>query len=205
MGRPLLEYLIERLQRVKYPVELIVATSSEHSDTPIVTLCQSLGVRTFQGDLENVLSRYGQAASEVKADIIVRITADCPLIDPKVVDHLIAQFLQHYPNVDYMSNTLKRTFPRGMDTEVFTYQALQVALERAKSAYDQEHVTPYFYTHPDQFRLMNIETSPDHSNISLVVDTPEDFVRINAILRTIYPKDPEFTYQTVLETLDSDR
>lgn len=119
LGTPLLAYQIERLRRVRGADEVIIATTTNETDQPIVDWCGRLGVKVFRGSEEDVLSRYFGAAQANDLDIVVRVTSDCPLIDPIVVDDVIRMYRQNSANFDYVSNTLERTFPRGMDTEVF--------------------------------------------------------------------------------------
>ncbi|MDD2621248.1 MAG: glycosyltransferase family protein, partial [Syntrophomonadaceae bacterium] len=143
LDKTLLEYQLERLQRVKSADNLVVATTVNNSDDPVVELCKQLGVSYYRGSEEDVLSRYYYAAREYNAEALVRITADCPLIDPQVVDRVIAYYLRHMDSCDYVSNVSQRTYPRGMDTEVFTFSMLEEAHINALEISEQEHVTPY--------------------------------------------------------------
>jgi len=130
LGKPLLEYQIERLQRVRRADELIIATTTKDTDQPIVDLAERLGIKVFRGSEEDVLSRYFYAAQENDLDVVVRITSDCPLIDPVVIDRVISAFLDKTVNSDYVSNCLTRTFPRGMETEVFPFGLLETVQKR---------------------------------------------------------------------------
>lgn len=195
LGRPLLAFLVERLKRVRGADRLVIATTTSALDEPIVAFCQKGDIDYFRGSEEDVLSRYNQAAKAFRAETIVRITADCPLIDPFVIDRIIA----HKVGVDYVSNTLVNTFPRGMDTEVFSIQALQAAQNEAKLPSEREHVTPFIYQHPERFRLLNIPYTTPQSHHRWTVDTPEDLTLVTKILEALYPIDPTFTLEAILK------
>jgi len=151
LKRPLLSYLLERVGEVGTTNEMIVATGNHPDDQPIVELCQEQGIRVFRGSDEDVLDRYLQAAREYHADVVVRITADCPLIDPNIIERVIRFYLDN--TYDYVSNTLVRTYPRGMDAEVFSRTTLEKTAYEAKAASEREHVTLFMYRHPEMFRL----------------------------------------------------
>lgn len=199
--KPLLSYLIERLRQVTLADEIVIAATTNPLDQPIVNLCQHEHIPIFLGSEEDVLDRYVQAAKQFKADIIVRISSDCPVIDPKVIDDVIAFFLKNYPTYQYVSNTLKRTYPRGMDVEVFSCTALKEAAKRATLHEEREHVTPYLYRHPELFALANVEHRSDESRHRWTVDTQEDFDLISAILSSLYPLKNNFTMDDILELL----
>lgn len=202
LGKPLLEYQMERLLKVHNSDKIIVATTTNKSDQPIVDLCQHLGIKVFRGSETDVLSRYYYAAQENELDVVVRVTSDCPLIDPNVVDDVISKFQMNSPSYDYVSNTLIRTFPRGMDTEVFSYDLLKKAHIKAKKLHEREHVTPFFYQNPQLFRLLNVTYREDESRHRWTVDTPEDFELIRRILETIYPVNPTFRLEDVLKLME---
>lgn len=170
-GRPLLDHLLSRLERVPSLSALLVATSQKPQDDPIETFCRARGTTLYRGSEEDVLGRYWEAAKQEGAQVIVRITADCPLLDPPLVERVIQAFLEADPPFDYLSNTLDRAFPRGMDVEVFRWEALHRAHLHASDPAEREHVTPHFYRNPDRFRC----ASYSHR---LTVDTPDDLERI---------------------------
>lgn len=202
MGKPLLGFLLERLQRVKEAQRIIVATTKEPQDDLLVSLCETLSVETFRGASDNVLERYYLASLASGAETVVRITADCPLMDPSIVDKAIVAYMESLPPVDYLSNTVFRTYPRGMDVEVFSHKALRIAFEEHKDLYSQEHVTPYIYQHPDIFRLGEFNYAKDHHKIRLTVDEEADFVLIKKIIEYLYPINPHFTLEEVLDCLE---
>lgn len=196
LGKPLLGYLIERLQKVTAANQLIVATTDKEADQAIVDYCQSQHVDVFRGSEENVLDRYIQAGKFASADILVRITADCPIIDPQIVDQVITFYLNH--DYHYVSNALMRTFPYGMEVEVFSLKDLIKAAEGKTSAEEQEHVTPVFYLHPQQFKIFNVTMPEDFSNYRLTVDTPADFLVVKHLIETLYPDKPFFNLNEMI-------
>ncbi len=199
LGKSLLEYHVERLLQVTNADEVVVATTTNDTDVPIVELCGKLGVACFRGSEEDVLSRYYGAALEFGADVIVRVTSDCPLIDPAVIDRVIGRFVERQPEVDYVANTLERTYPRGMDTEVLTFAALDEAHREATETPDREHVTRFVYMHPERYRMQNVAFESDQSGHRWTVDTPEDFELIRLMLEAFYVAKPRFTLEDCLE------
>ncbi|WP_117017289.1 cytidylyltransferase domain-containing protein [Aeribacillus pallidus] len=203
LDKTLLEYQIERVKRAKSIDEIIIATTTKESDDQIVQLCQQLSILYYRGSEEDVLSRYFEAATQYNADVIVRLTSDCPIIDPNVIDKVVTHYLENKDRYDYVSNTLTRTYPRGLDTEVMSYEVLKRAHEEAKELMYREHVTAYIYHHPDQFRLCNVSNEKDESKHRCTVDTEEDFHLIKNILEMLYPTKPLFTFEDVIQILRS--
>lgn len=201
LGKSLLEYQIERLQRVKLADEIAIATTTKKTDDPIIDLCDRLSVAYFRGSEEDVLERYYQAATEHKADAIVRVTSDCPLIDPQVINQVIDYYVQNQSTYDYVSNCIKRTYPRGMDTEVFSFSVLEQAFKEATAQPDREHVTPFIHRQPERYRVGHVTYSKDYSHHRWTVDTPEDFELIKKIIETLYPNEPYFTLKDCLKLL----
>lgn len=202
LGKPLLEYQIEKLHQIRQASELVVATTTNDSDQPIIELCKRLGVAYYRGSEEDVLARYYYAAQESMADNIVRITSDCPLIDPGVMDEVISIYLDNYDKYDYVSNTLERTYPRGLDTEIFSWAALEKTHKEASEQPEREHVTLHMYRHPERFRLASSSGTKDYSEHRWTVDTPEDFELIRLILQELYPVNSRFTWLDVLDLLN---
>lgn len=203
LGKPLLEYQIERLQRVKLADEIVIATTANEADRPIVELCERLNVPYFRGSEEDVLGRYYEAAKERRADVIVRVTSDCPIIDPEVIDKVIKFYKDHAAEYDYVSNTLERTYPRGMDCEVFPFSILEEVHQKAVSQSEREHVTLFIYRHPERYRLANVAYSEDQSHHRWTVDTEEDFELIERIVASLYPIKHSFDLKDCLELLRS--
>lgn len=184
-GKPVLWHVVDRLRRSVLLNQIIIATTTDPKDDAIQAFCQLEGVDFFRGSEDDVLDRYYRAATHFKADQIVRITSDCPLIDPVIVDSVIRKHLDS--KADYSSNTLKRTFPRGLDVEVFSFLALARASREAKEISDREHVTPYFYKHPELFRLISVEAADflRRPDIRICVDTKEDLELARLIYREL--------------------
>lgn len=203
LDKPLLEYQIERIQRSKHLHEIVIATTTNETDNPIVELANKLGINVYRGSEEDVLSRYHEAAIQYGADIIVRLTSDCPVIDPKVVDNVIQYYLENQSRYDYVSNTLTRSYPRGMDTEVFTFQALKESYNEAEEKHEREHVTPFIYLRPNRYSLGSVQYITDKSTYRWTVDTPEDFELIRRIIENLYPSNPHFTLEDTITLLET--
>lgn len=198
LGRPVLSYLIERLRRTKLVDEIVLATTTNPLDDQLVNFCKTENLAYFRGPEEDVLERFLQGAKKFDADVIVRISGDCPLIDPQVVDSVIDRFLHSVPPYDYVANTLNRTFPRGMDAEVFSRQSLEKLALKATQPEEREHVTPYYYQHPEMFKLGSVERKHNDSHHRWTVDTEDDFTLIRTVLEEIYPKNPEASLDDLL-------
>jgi spore coat polysaccharide biosynthesis protein SpsF len=181
-GETVLARVVGRLRRATRVNEIVVATTDSVADDAIVRECHRLEVSSFRGSENDVLDRYYQAARVCAAGAVVRITSDCPVIDPQLVDETIRVF--HQQCGDYASNVFPRTYPRGLDTEVFTMAALKQAWRDAHEPYEREHVTPYFYEHPELFRLVSQCGRIDYSQYRWTLDTTEDL----ELLRTIYAR-----------------
>jgi spore coat polysaccharide biosynthesis protein SpsF len=199
-GKPLLEHVIERVKHSKLISEIIVATTDKKKDDKIVELCKKLGIKCYKGSENNVLDRYYQCVKEFRADIIVRITADNPFVDPEVTDKIIKVFLGD-GNFDYVSNTVKPTYPEGINAEVFTFSALAKAWKEAKKPTDKEHVTPYMWNNPEVFKIQNIENDIDLSYMRWTLDTKEDMNFIKEIYKRLYKPGKIFLMRDILDVL----
>lgn len=200
LGKPLLFYLTERLRSVQSVQGIIVATSHNSADDAIVDFCNQESLHCIRGNEEDVLSRFYAAAEAFGLETVIRICSDCPLIDPTFIEKALVYF-QSSDKFDYLSNTLERTFPRGMDFEIFRVGALKEAFFKATSGYDKEHVTPYIIQHSEQFRLGNIIQKEDQSHLRLTVDTAEDFELIRRLLEKLYPATHEFVLKDICNVL----
>lgn len=200
LGQPLFFYLIERLKRVEGANRLVVATTTAEADREIISLCQEQGIEWFRGSEEDVLGRFAGAAAEFEAETVVRITADCPLIDPALIDRVIGFYQTN--DFDYVSNVVQRTYPRGMDVEVFSAKALYEAADEAPEVHEREHVTPFLYEHPERFRIGSVTQELDQSKYRLTLDTAEDLELIKRLLETIYPTKPKFTLEDLITILE---
>ncbi|MGM8366490.1 cytidylyltransferase domain-containing protein [Virgibacillus sp. W0181] len=205
LDKSLLEYQIERVKRSKLIGEIVIATTTSESEEPIVDFCKKHFISYYRGSEDDVLSRYYEAAEEYNADVVVRLTSDCPLIDPEIIDKVISIYLKRKEGIDYVSNTLERTYPRGMDTEVFSYDALKTANDNAVSPPEREHVTPYFFQNPRMFKILSVTSDTNHSEHRWTVDTLEDFVLIEKIIEALYKNKPLFSYFDILKLLDENR
>jgi spore coat polysaccharide biosynthesis protein SpsF len=179
-GETMLAHVVNRVRRTTRIDETLVATTVSDKDEPIISECRKLGVTCFRGSEEDVLDRYYQAALACHAENVVRITSDCPLIDPEEIDKVVRELLDHQS--DYASNCLERTYPRGLDTEVMIIGALARAWKETREHYQRAHVTPYIYQNPGLFKLFSVKADADYSNHRWTVDTPEDLM----FIRTIY-------------------
>lgn len=203
-GRPVLEHVIERVRFCSLLDEIVIATTTLSRDDVIVGECRRLGVSCFRGSEDDVLSRYYFAATEAAADVVVRVTSDCPLFDPALLALMLKRFaLSSMAKLDYLSNALVRTFPRGLDAEIFTYSALRAAHERATKSYEREHVTPFIYQNPQWFTLENFSDDVDLSRYRWTLDTAEDFGLISEIYAALYRPGKLFETADVLALLRS--
>jgi spore coat polysaccharide biosynthesis protein SpsF len=202
-GQPMLVRVVERTRRATLVNRVVVATTSDPSDDAIQALCDDHGYPCYRGSMFDVLDRYYQAACIYHAEVIVRITADCPLIDPQVVDHTIRQFLES--GVDFAANRLpppwKRTFPIGLDTEVCTFDALARAWREAHLPRHREHVMPYLYEEEGRFRSLVIHHEPDYGHLRWTVDTAEDLEFVRRIYAHFNGRD-DFSWLEVLALIE---
>jgi spore coat polysaccharide biosynthesis protein SpsF (cytidylyltransferase family) len=179
-GLPVITYVIERVKLAKTITEVWLATTTNGEDDALARWAKEHLVPFYRGSPSDVLDRYYQTAHLAAADVVVRITGDCPLIDPQIVDKVVNEFLES--SCDYGSNAHPPTFPDGLDTEVFTALALQRAWQSAKLPSEREHVTPYIWKHQDLFKTMNVTNDVDLSAMRWTLDTPEDFTFIKRVI-----------------------
>lgn len=199
LGRPLLGYLVERLRRSGRIGDVVLATTVSPEDNPVAVLARELGVKIFRGSEQNVLDRFHGAATTFGARHIMRITADCPLIDPDLLDSLIAYYFSDA--LDYASNNNPPTLPDGLDAEVFTFEALDSAHAHATLPSEFEHVTPYILNHPELFRAGTWSYHEDLSHLRWTVDEPEDFELVRRVIEVLYPGNSDFRTGDVLDLL----
>jgi spore coat polysaccharide biosynthesis protein SpsF len=198
LGEPMIDRQVERLRRSNRIDELMVATSTEASDDPLAAYCEILGLEVFRGSLNDVLDRFRAAlARRPRATTVIRLTADCPLADPELIDEVIDH--HHEVGADYTSNTLgARTYPHGLDAEVIRAGALIEAAERADEPYEREHVTPYIYRRPETFRLAGVARHQSLANLRWTVDVPADLVFVRDVYAKLYPLKPAFTTEDIV-------
>lgn len=195
MGKPMIELLLTRLARAKEIDEIVVATAEDSRNLPLIDAVSALGYRCYAGSENDVLDRYIQAAKMASAEVVVRITGDCPLIDAALVDEAIRRFKM--AGVDYLSNAAPPSYPDGLDTEVFTFAALERASRETDKAFDREHVTPYL-READKFRNAAMQNDQDLSGLRWTVDEPADFDVVARVFEHFAP-DIHFTWQQVLD------
>lgn len=197
-GEPMLVRVIERARRASTVDDVVVATTNDPVDDPIEALCRERGYLVYRGSQFDVLDRFYQAARQFKAEVIVRLTADCPVVDPDVIDLTVKAFLS--TGADFTANRLpppwKRTYPIGLDTEVCSFAGLERAWKEASLPFEREHVMPYFYDTEGRFKVVIIDHTSDLSSYRWTVDTAEDL----QLLREIFSrfKDDHFTWLDIL-------
>lgn len=180
-GKTLMEWHIERLKQSG--IEVVVATTENSSDEPIVELCEKKQVKCFRGDESDVLSRYYLASQKYNFDHVVRVTSDCPLIDSELIKMGLRVYLNTKSERKYLSLSLSKTFPRGFDFEVFPVSLLREAFINAKEPFEREHVTPYLYYGDNKgIELLRLENARDTHDLRITVDTMEDFILVNSLI-----------------------
>lgn len=204
-GKTILHHEIDRLKKCKEIDEIVIATTDKEDDDKIVNEAKKLSVKYFRGSENDVLSRFYYSAKENNADIIVRVTSDCPCIDFEILDKMLIYFKDKYKEkqVDYLSNTIKRTYPRGYDIEIFTFSALEKSYINAEKEYEREHVTPYIYDKTNNFLKLSFENKEDYSKYRVTLDTIEDFIVIKNIFENLYYKNPYFKLNDVVQYLNN--
>ena len=200
-GKPMLARVVERARRAKTVQQVGVATTTGPEDDAVEAAARELGVPVYRGSLHDVLDRYYQAARAFRAEVIVRLTADCPLIDPDEIDHTVEAFFSS--GVDFAANRLPwgRTVPIGLDTEVCAFSALERAWKEAAEPFEREHVMPYLYDKEGRFRVLLVESSPDYGKLRWTVDTPEDLELARAVYARFAGRE-DFTYPEVLRLFE---
>jgi len=199
VGRPILWHMVERLKHTKLIDEIIVAMPDTKENDILEDFCKSNNIKYFRGPEEDVLSRYYLAAKKYKYDIVLRLTADCPLIDPEIVDLIVKKHLSS--GADYASNIQIRTYPKGMDVEVLNFQALEKAYNEAEDSADREHVTLYIRKHPSIFKQAKTVNNKNLSSMRWTVDEEKDLDFVRKIYDKLYQEGKIFSMQKVLKLL----
>lgn len=203
-GITCLEHVIRRLKQCKKLDEIIVATTYNGEDWKIIDIAKKENVKYSQGSENDVLRRYYTTALQYHSDIIVRVTSDCPCIDPKIVDKVIESHLKlRKTYIDYTSNVLVRTYPKGLDVEVFDFDILEKVYNEAKTDFDKEHVTPYIYNHPSTFRLNNISAPKglNFPDVRITLDTQKDYEFLCKIFEKLYFNNLCFSAHDIVKLL----
>jgi spore coat polysaccharide biosynthesis protein SpsF len=199
-GQTVLSRVIDRVRHAQKVDEVVIATTDLPEDDAVVAEANRCRARVYRGSQSDVLDRYLQTAIHCSADVIVRITSDCPLIDPRLIDQLLEKFEAADTPIDYLSNVHPRSFPHGLDAEVFTLQALKTAHQNAHQPHEREHVTPYFYQHPQRFHLANLSQNVDQSKLRWTLDEPADQHFFEALFRH-FENGRQVTTEQVIELL----
>ncbi|MBL0059178.1 MAG: glycosyltransferase family protein [Elusimicrobia bacterium] len=198
-GKKVLEHVVGRIRRARLVRDVVVATTIQEEDLEIVRFCAENKIRVYVGSEQDVLDRYYQAARLFHVDHVVRITADCPVIDPRIINRVIARHLAS--RSDLTANILRETFPDGQDVEVFTFSALSRAWKEAKLASQREHVTPYLKDHPTLFKLTNVACRENLGKMRWTLDNKEDFLFLKHIFNALYDKKKIFGMEDILRYL----
>lgn len=199
-GITVLQQVIRRLKKSKKLDDIIIATTTDVADEKIIKISERENVKRFKGSIDDVLERYYLAAKESELDIVVRVTSDCPCIDPEVVDLTIEEHIN--AKADFTSNVLTRTFPHGLDTEVLTFNTLEKAHFQADQLFDREHVCPYIYkSNPSAFKIFSVEAPKELSvpDIRITLDTPEDYILLCAVFDYLYDENIFFCGRDIIK------
>jgi spore coat polysaccharide biosynthesis protein SpsF len=204
-GAPMLARVVERARRARLVHQVAVATSIDPADDAIADLCRERGFDAMRGSATDVLDRFYHAAVALSADVVVRLTGDCPLIDPDLIDEAVGTFLRADPAYDLVANRLPegRDVPIGLDVEVVSMQALTRAWREADLPYQREHVLPYLYDVPGRFRVHLIRRQPSYGTLRWTVDTPEDLEAVRRIFAG-FPDRDDFSWREVLDVYERD-
>jgi len=200
-GKPILEHIIDRIRRAKLIDKIVIATTFKEKDRVIAKFAKSHGIPCYLGSEEDVLDRVYHAAEKFDARIIVRITADDPFKDPDIIDKIVSRYLEMSDDIDYVSNTVRPTYPLGLDVEVFSFESLRKAWAEANKPLEREHVTPYIWGHPKIFRLANVENDDDLSHLRWTLDTEDDLRFTREIYDCLYKKGRVFLMKEILDLL----
>lgn len=205
-GKPMLLRVLDRVLESKLVEEIVVATTTNPNDNRVAELVRSYNpkVTVFRGSEEDVLDRYYQAAKESRIDTIVRVTGDCPLMDPDVIDKTIEEFLAD-PSLDFASTVMgKHTYPRGVDVEVISFPALEKLWKDTTEPIDREHITIHIKRFPENFKWKSVEQREDHSSMRWTVDEQADYELVNTLYEKLLPGNPHFRMKDVLELYKKD-
>lgn len=198
--------MIERVSKSQFAQNVVIATSTNPLDQNIIKFAENEKINVFAGDEFDLLDRHYQVAKLYKADAVVKIPSDCPLIDPKIIDKVISHFVENYPNFDYVSNLHPATYPDGNDVEIFKFSTLERAWKEAKKDYQREHTTPFIWENPDIFNLGNVEWETGlnyFDKYRLTLDYPEDFELIKKIYENLYPQNHLFDLNDIINFLEN--
>jgi spore coat polysaccharide biosynthesis protein SpsF len=204
-GKPMLAWVADRARQAGSIDDVIVATSIEEADQPIVDLCEERGYPCCRGSMRDVLDRYHQCAEAAGAEVVVRLTADCPLIDPGLIDQTVSAFLEAEPPVAFMTNRLPwdRTYPIGLDVEVCSKEALDAAWREAQLQHQREHVMPFLYENPERFTILELRSDTNYGDLRWTVDTPADLRLVREVVERLGGNE-DFSWLDVLALFQAD-
>ena len=203
-GKPLLARMVERVTAAELVGRVVVATTREEADDPLVDLCRNEGITCYRGDTNDLLDRHYQVGMLYEAATAIKIPSDCPLIDPRIIDRVIAHYLANPGDYDFVSNLHPATYPDGNDVEIMSMPALETAWREARRPLEREHTTPFLWENPDQFRIGNVtwETGLDYSmSHRWTIDYEADYQFIAAVYDALYSSDRHFTLEDILAFL----
>ena len=198
-GKPLIYHIVNRISRSKKVDNILIATTINPADDTLIDWAKKNKIQYFRGSEDDVLDRYYNASKSIKADIVARITSDDPFKDPTILDNVINLLLEK--KLDFACNNNPPTFPEGLDIEVFTFEALEKANTRSNDGFEREHVTQYFYRHPELFRQGNYFNASNLSKLRWTIDTEKDMEMAKVIYRELYKTDEIFLFEDILELL----
>ncbi|MGG1552417.1 cytidylyltransferase domain-containing protein [Paenibacillus ferrarius] len=196
-----LSHVVQRCKAIRNSSSVVIATTTEKEDARIVEEADRLDINCYRGSEHDVLSRYYEAAEKYEADVIVRVTSDCPMLDPEISGDTIQHFLEQ-DNIDYCSNVGVRKFPRGLDTEVISFKALSKAYHRASKVYEREHVCPFIIENPTEFKVVQYQPIvPDYSLYRWTLDTEEDYKFIQEVYKHLYSRERLFSWEEAIQLM----
>jgi len=201
-GYPLIWHVINRIKKSERINEIVIATSNQNTDDKLVEWCINAGIQYFRGSEDNVLERFYFAALAMKADVIVRITADDPFKDPQIIDNVIELLMRE--GLDFSYNNYPPSFPEGLDTEVFTFSALEVSWRNAKDPIEKEHITQYLYRNPLKFKQKNFSNDKDLSHLRWTIDYEEDLTMAREVYKKLFIDNNVFLTNEILDLLKSE-
>lgn len=201
LGKSLLELLIERVKKTRDIDEIVIASPLGAEHAPIERIALNTEVTFIRGDEHDVLSRFQDAAEATNADIIIRITSDCPLYDFKIMSSWIALFL--HSELSYLHSSFERGYPLGLTAEILTRSALEQAFQKAEDIYEREHVTPYIWRRPELFPALYLEYAPNLHEWRFAVDETPDFEFVKTVFESLYPTNPDFCFKDIKNLLES--
>jgi spore coat polysaccharide biosynthesis protein SpsF len=205
-GTSLLQQMLARVRAAKFAGKVVVATTRDASDDIIEKLAKNENIACYRGDTNDLLDRHYQAAMTFDAEAVVKIPSDCPLIDPRIIDAVLYYFLKHSDKYDFVSNLHPPTYPDGNDVEVMTMDTLSIAWKEAKKDFEREHTTPFVWENPSRFRIGNVtwDRGLDYSmSHRWTIDYIEDYEFIKSVFNSLYPKNPLFSLNDILDLLDN--